>query len=125
MLTKLRIGVCPLRIETGRYEIVNRVKGVPAHERFCLCCHTARVEDEFHFVMVCPIYEHLRTRLLNVVSAHITANAHTFDRDVLSVIHEDRAVMFRFIMQSASEDVIHALAKFVWSAFKYRERVLA
>ena len=55
LLTKFRIGICPLRIETGRYEVMNRIKGIEANLRYCLVCYTERVEDEYHFLMVCPI----------------------------------------------------------------------
>ena len=61
LLTKFRIGICPLRIETGRYELVDSGykqvrRHIDAKLRYCLCCNTQRVEDEFHFLMVCPIY---------------------------------------------------------------------
>ena len=59
LLTKFRLGVCPLRIETGRYEIRNKVKGIPVQERVCPMCNSG-VEDECHFMLMCPRYQHLR-----------------------------------------------------------------
>ena len=39
LLCKFRIGICPLRIETGRYEQVSRnVRGLPEKARTCKCC---------------------------------------------------------------------------------------
>jgi hypothetical protein len=78
LLFKLRAGVAPLRIETGRYESnVDIFTGkskpkVPAECRICQCCF-GEVEDELHFVLVCPIYSELRNRLLNTVRTHYEA----------------------------------------------------
>ena len=47
LYTKFRIGIAPLRIETGRHEHNPAKPGTPgiqANVRFCLCCRTERVE---------------------------------------------------------------------------------
>lgn len=49
LLSHLRFGILPLKIETGRYY------RIPPHERFCELCETI-VEDELHFVLNCPAY---------------------------------------------------------------------
>ena len=59
-LAKFRSGVAPLRIETGRYER----NVVTANQRTCFNCHD-NVEDEFHVVMHCPVYNDLRRELLS------------------------------------------------------------
>ena len=43
LLTKFRIGICPLRIETGRYEIIEGRKGILASERVCLVCNGSEI----------------------------------------------------------------------------------
>ena len=43
---KLRISALPLRIQTGRYSGNNILR----NERYCLCCNTADLEDEYHFI---------------------------------------------------------------------------
>ena len=56
-MSKFRIGICPLRIETGRYEQVSRDKrGLPEAERICKCCIHASdfVENEHHFLLTFP-----------------------------------------------------------------------
>ena len=63
---KIRCGVAPLRVETGRYER----KAV--HERTCLYCINC-VEDEFHVLMQCPLYADLRQKMSNDV-LHFNAN---------------------------------------------------
>ena len=55
-LAKLRCGVAPLHIETGRYI------GLPVHERRCPICDSD-VESEIHFMMHCSIYVDLREQL--------------------------------------------------------------
>ena len=56
-LAKLRGGTNRLRIEQGRY-----VKETIA-ERKCLCCKRGAVEDEVHFLLMCPSYTSLRKEM--------------------------------------------------------------
>ena len=48
---KFRIGIAPLRIETGRYERLNE------KERTCFRCSDT-VESEEHVLLDCPLYTH-------------------------------------------------------------------
>ena len=61
LLAQLRCGVLPLRIETGRFARLD------VTDRLCEVCNLAQIEDEQHFVMVCPLYENVRTNLYNHV----------------------------------------------------------
>ena len=45
----------PLEIETGRFA------GKPVAERLCKVCNTLRVEDEFHFLFSCCMYQRERS----------------------------------------------------------------
>ena len=45
-----------LLIEEGRYNRVN----MPLERRLCRFCTTNDIEDEFHFILVCPLYRNLR-----------------------------------------------------------------
>ena len=56
-LTKFRCSVHKLHIETGRHRNINY------EERLCILCNTNNIEDEFHFVIVCPLNEELYTYL--------------------------------------------------------------
>ena len=53
-ITKLRLSSHMLKIETGRYT------NIPRHERKCEFCTKNDIEDEFHFVLICPLYNDLR-----------------------------------------------------------------
>lgn len=54
LLTKLRSGTLKLNLELGRY------KNIPRHMRLCECCNMACIENEYHFVLVCPAYRTVR-----------------------------------------------------------------
>ncbi len=55
---KFRCGVAPLKIETCRYGL-NRL---PVEQRLCEQCGV--VEDEFHVLMVCAIFDDIRCKVL-------------------------------------------------------------
>lgn len=69
--TMLRIGVLPLQIETGRYSRPS----TPLEDRKCTLCNLDCIEDEKHFLQVCPLYSDLRTSILD--SAYNTNNSFT------------------------------------------------
>ena len=73
LVSMLRMGVLPLRIETGRYEACKVVgsKGVPVEFRVCKCCSLCKVEDEIHFSFECPLYSSLRIGLFEVCKKEI------------------------------------------------------
>ena len=45
-----------LAIERGRYE------NTPRDERICKNCNLNMVENEYHFLLVCPMYRDLRRK---------------------------------------------------------------
>ena len=57
--SRLRMSVLPLRIQTGRYERNNLTR----NERYCQCCNSNDIEDEYHFICTCPYFETLRKYL--------------------------------------------------------------
>ena len=60
-ITKLRLSVHNLRIHSGRFG-ANRI---PRNERYCLFCNDHDLEDIFHFVLKCPLYNDIRKRFIN------------------------------------------------------------
>ena len=63
ILTKFRISAHDLEIERGRY------KGIKADQRFCELCHND-VEDELHFLLICPLLNNTRKPFLNAISSN-------------------------------------------------------
>jgi hypothetical protein len=54
LLAQFRTGILPLRIETGRY---SREKEI---QRICIFCNNDKIENEFHFLFECMLYDNVR-----------------------------------------------------------------
>ena len=50
MIAKLRCGILQLHVESGRFNQTN------LENRTCNVCNNNVIEDEFHFVCICPEY---------------------------------------------------------------------
>ena len=69
-ITKLRGGTNRLRIETGRYEMINTENGkrnLMAEERLCTLCKNNEIEDERHFIEKCDYYYDERKFTLELI----------------------------------------------------------
>ena len=53
-MAKLRCGVLPIKIETGRF--VN----LALEDRICEVCNLNEIEDELHFICKCELYNETR-----------------------------------------------------------------
>ena len=62
---KFRCGVAQIKIGTCRYGL----QRIPVEQRLCETCHV--VEDEFHVVMECTMYDDIRKHCLNHISGLI------------------------------------------------------
>ena len=52
IISKFRLSAHILNIEVGRYS------NIPRQNRLCPVCNS--VEDEYHFILVCPLYDNVR-----------------------------------------------------------------
>ena len=59
-LTQLRLSSHQLRIETDRYGN----QRMERNRRLCQFCRSNDIEDEYHFVIICPLYNVLRKNIL-------------------------------------------------------------
>ena len=86
-----------LNIEYGRH--LNIVR----NERKCILCNKNEIEDEFHFVLICPLFEVIRRKYINK-HFYIKPN------------------MFKFVqlLNSDNENVLKKLSLFCKHAFKLR-----
>lgn len=57
--TRLRLSAHRLAIETGRWHKPNKI---PRNDRKCSHCN--KLEDEFHFLLECSLYNELRTKYI-------------------------------------------------------------
>ena len=62
IISQLRYGILPLRVETGRFRNEKR------EERICNMCNTNEIEDENHFLYRCTFYLDERELLYNKVN---------------------------------------------------------
>ena len=58
LISKFRLSSHTLCIEEGRY------RNIPRAQRLCTYCIQHSVEDEFHFVLICPQYVDLRKKYI-------------------------------------------------------------
>ena len=105
-LAKFRAGVAPLRIETGRYERTI----VPINQRTCFNCLN-NIEDEFHVIMKCPIYNELRQELLSQVDENLIP-ADMNENDV-------------FILLMSHENVVKLTVRFLFNVLKHRTNTIS
>ena len=61
LIAKLRLGVLPLSIETGRW------KDVQLEKRLCPICEERCLENEYHFILFCEHYKKMRTEYLQEI----------------------------------------------------------
>ena len=60
--SKLRVGVLPLEIETGRHSRTS----IPLENRICTLCNHNICESEQHFLLECPLYCDQRESLIDL-----------------------------------------------------------
>ena len=70
IFAQLRVGILPIRIETGRYtnifdENTGNFRRMNADERICNICNMNSVEDEIHFLFYCNSFHHERADFVN------------------------------------------------------------
>ena len=100
-LTRFRISNHQLLIEEGRH------RGIDAIDRKCKFCNMNCVENEIHFLLVCPLYKSLRCKYI-LIPEHL--GFYQSDNNFIK------------IMSSENEKVIQNLALFVYKAFQLRTK---
>ena len=118
---KFRVGVSPLRVETGRYESCVDVltgqarKGLVYECRTCLCCFRG-VENEQHFLLECPLYEQQRSTLIHAFRAYCSKQR--------KLVPQQVDQLFNSVMSCVDKHVIYALANYLWLSFSCRTAFL-
>lgn len=102
-LAKLRCGVLPLKVESGRF--VN----LKLHERICEFCTLNCIEDELHFTCVCPFYSTHRTELYNSIT-------------IRNPYFTEMNVNDKFVYLMTKEQI--KTSKFVWKCYEHRSKSL-
>ena len=95
-LSRFRTSCHDLRIERERY--LPQALKAPRHERTCLQCASACIEDESHMIFQCPIYDDLRFQYADLFSPdmpHSTACFLTQDQNRVAAFIHDCSVLRR------------------------------
>ena len=99
-LTRFRLSSHPLLIETGRYE------NIPRMSRLCKYCNMKVIENEYHFLLVCPAYIDIRKHCLPKYYCH-WPNMHKFVS----------------LLSSQNNSIIYKIARYIDRAFKQRSNL--
>jgi len=102
-LTRFRIGISPLRIETGRYE----GHSMPLEKRICPCCESGQIENELHMFSECPLYNNIRQVLRNVLV-----------KEQCKYALLNGEIFLIECMRARERNVVIAVAEYVFEAFK-------
>jgi len=102
-LAKFRIGVAPIKLETGRYE------NISVDRRICPICKTA-VECEKHVLLSCNANEHIRSPLMEKAS-HMQEFVNLGDEDKLIYI-------------LSNNDIVKLTAKTCYNMLQLRYNIL-
>ena len=92
-LSRFRLSSHNLALETGRYY------NIPKENRICTFCNMNKIESEYHFLLVCPLYAELRRQYLPQYYCRWPS-----------------ITKFKNLMQSKSERVIKRLSKYIFFA---------
>ena len=95
-LASFRTSSHRLQVERGRH------LNIPRNERKCAVCQTS-IEDEYHFLMVCPLYNDIRQTYI--------------PNDYINIVNIHN---FNSLMQTIDEDLIRHIAMFLYYAFQRR-----
>ena len=97
-LTRLRVSSHILLIETGRW---NKPSTIPRNERLCPFCEV--LEDEYHFVLECQLFNNLR-------------------KNYVPKFYRVNPSMHKFIelWSSGNSEVIKNMSVYVYKAFECR-----
>ena len=105
-ISKLRLGLLHLRIETARFVRPR----VPPEDRICLVCNSGEVEDEYHFLLVCSKLEQQRQILLHQIP----------DPIYFSNLNSNEKL--NFLVNEPS--FVKKTAKFIVEAYEYRSTLI-
>ena len=104
----IRISAHDLEIERGRYG----AKHVKPEDRMCKLCKE-EAETEEHFVLSCPAYVDLRRNMFQQIGES--------DSTIYNVNFNCR---LSYLFNSKSKDVMICVMKYLWNAYRHREKLL-
>ena len=107
-LTKLRLSNHKLAIETGRY---SRPFKKPEERIYPIC--KIEMEDEYHFLNICPAYQEKRCSLLDYLEKEY--------RIKISRMSPNKIFMFLINRSSGNAKIQKLIAKHIFECFEKRK----
>ena len=107
-LCKLRLSAHNLMIEAGRYV---KPKSLPRSERICKNCNLQCIENEFHFLSRCPLYDSERTVLYSQIN-HVSNNFNSLN-------YLDKA---KWLLMQEDQNILVALGTYIHICFEKRKK---
>ena len=86
LVTKFKVGVLPIRLETGRY------KGLGEEKRTCELCLSGEIENELHFIFKCTSLEASRNKIISLLHKRIKGVSEMKDIEILKVMLQEEHV---------------------------------
>jgi len=80
LLAQYRLGVLPIRLETGRF------KGEKEEDRICVLCNNKEIENEFHFLLKCTLYHNERSSFFEKINSRHEGFYNLEDKDKVIVL---------------------------------------
>ena len=111
IMTKLRLGIHSLRIQTRKHE--NRSAPIPVDGKTCLVWKRGYIEDERHFLMYCPGYHNIRNELYSLLLTHYVVFKSLNDEDKI-----------RYLLTLENETTSKTVGKYTYSMFQKRKDIL-
>ena len=121
-LVKIRGGTNRLKIEQGRY-LKQSVE-----LRVCGCCSTKSVEDEYHFMLDCPMYEDLREVMWTRLEQTTGCNRHEFaskEEKLNALIGEKFQPSEKERVKDVYRNLVKSVMTYITRAMNRRRRFLA
>ncbi len=88
VLSKIKLGVLPLAIETGRW------KDTPLEKRLCAVCKAGYLENEYHFLLFCEGLKETRTKLFQDIADNTDVNASGSEAEIFRALLSSEALKF-------------------------------
>lgn len=100
-IAKIRLSSHQLYIESGRHRNIER------NDRKCILCKSNDLEDEYHFTLVCQVFDDLR-------------------KEYLKPYYYVKPSMYKFInlLNSSNHKTLYKLSLYIIKAFKVRNNIL-
>lgn len=99
---RLRIALCKFRVSSHDLEIeCGRYTRIARNDRCCKICKSSFIENEYHFLLICPAYANLRKQYL-AKYYYTWPNIHKFSRLMMSQNKNELIKLSKFIFHAST-----------------------